>query len=69
MDDFNATYSNLLNVLQQAFTGAPDLLQFGGAAIDAMTELNGKARALMKTAAPGGGVLGPSFEYLPAKTA
>jgi hypothetical protein len=69
MDDFNATYSNLLNLLQQAFTGAPDLLQFGGAAIDAMTELNRKALALMKTATPGGGVLGPSFEYLPAKTA
>ncbi|MGA8497752.1 MAG: ferritin-like protein [Xanthobacteraceae bacterium] len=64
MDAFNATYSNLLNLLQQGFTGAP--MQ---PAINAMGDLDDKASTLMLTAAPGGGVLGPSFEYLPPKPA
>jgi Ferritin-like len=61
MDDFNTTYSGLLNELQQGFNGNPDQLSL--AVFSTMSDLDTKARALVQTAAPGGGVLGPSFEY------
>jgi hypothetical protein len=64
MDDFNATYSKLLNLLQQGFTGASMR-----PAINAMGELDTKASALMAGTAVPGSVLGPSFEYLPPKPA
>jgi hypothetical protein len=61
MDDFNSTYTNLLNELQQGFNGSPEQLSL--AIFSTMSDLDTKARALVQTAAPGGGMLGPSFEY------
>jgi hypothetical protein len=62
MDDFNAKYVDLLKSLQQGFSGMPAELDKG---INVkMPELGAAARRLMTTAAPGGGTLGPSFEYV-----
>jgi ferritin-like protein len=55
MDDFNVTYSDLLNELQQGFNGSPGELSL--AIFTTMSDLDSKARALVQT------LLGPSFEY------
>jgi len=60
-DDFNATYTSMLKMLQTVFTGQPDQL---GDAVGAMFSLQGKATRMM-AATPSAG---PSFEWREAST-
>jgi hypothetical protein len=61
MDAFNGFYVDLSKTLQEGFNGSSD--QFNSAIDDKMPALGVSARKLMSTPAPGGGSLGPSFEY------
>ena len=62
-DDFNATYTSLLQKLQTAFTGQPDTISITRAM---MAALKIKAKALMKIQLGNGMNAGPSFEYQPS---
>jgi hypothetical protein len=58
-DDFNASYTSMLKMLQTVFTGHPDQL---GDAVGAMFSLQTKARGMMSENPPAG----PTFEWQPA---
>jgi bacterioferritin (cytochrome b1) len=59
-DDFNASYTSMLKLLQTVFTGQPDQLSaFPGGAVSAMFSLQTKAKAMMTATPPSG----PSFEW------
>ena len=61
-EEFNCSYCALLQFLEQAFDGAPQML---GAAIGAMYTLRAQAQALMETATEDGlATAGPTFEYV-----
>ena len=61
-DDFNESYCALLQLLEQAFNGAPQTL---GAAIGRMYTLKAKAQALMQMPTEDGlATAGPTFEYV-----
>jgi len=55
-DDFNASYTGMLKILQAVFTGQPGQL---GAAVGAMSTLDGMAQAMVATTPP----VGPTFEW------
>lgn len=66
MLDFNRTYMNLLNLLQDAFSGHREQLM---GTVGVMYDLKYKAAALMKIpSGDGETTVGPSFEYLPPGT-
>lgn len=59
---FNIAYCNLLDLLEQTFNGAPQML---ARAIPVMFQLRALAVELMSTPVPGGSfVAGPTFEYV-----
>jgi len=61
-EDFNESYCALLQLLEQAFNGAPQTL---GAAIGGMYTLKAKAQALMQMPTEDGlATAGPAFEYV-----
>jgi bacterioferritin (cytochrome b1) len=60
-DDFNATYTSMLKMLQTVFTGQPDQL---GGAVRAMFSLQTKATRMMAATPP----TGPSFEWRDVST-
>ena len=61
-EDFNQSYCALLQLLEQAFNGAPQML---AAAIGAMYTLKAKAQALMQMQTEDGlATVGPTFEYI-----
>ena len=65
MLDFNRTYMELLNLLQDAFSGKRERLM---EAVTVMYDLKYKAVALMKIpTGDGETTVGPSFEYLPSE--
>jgi hypothetical protein len=61
-EDFNRTYGTLLNLLEQAFNGDPQML---GAATRTMYTLKAQAQALMAMPDADGTTAGPTFEYVP----
>jgi rubrerythrin len=64
VDAFNAAYSRLLHLLQQAFDGSPGVVL---AAVDAMRDLRDLAADVVSTADPRTGKqLGVAFEYVAA---
>jgi len=65
-DDFNSTYTGLLDSLHNAFNGSPSTI---GTAVDTMFTLAGQAKHLMTFQFPSGAgtYAGPSFEYTPSK--
>ncbi|MEV4178758.1 ferritin-like protein [Nonomuraea sp. NPDC049709] len=64
-EQFNSTYCDLLNLLEQAFNGNPKLL---ADATGTMYAIKGKAQALMQLADEEGTVAGPTFEYVPPES-
>ena len=63
--NFNQEYSDMLRLIERSFNGEPAVL---GQAVGVMYELKVLAKELMETAIDDSGlVVGPSFEYLPAK--
>jgi hypothetical protein len=61
-EDFNQSYCALLQLLEQAFNGAPQML---AAAIGAIYTLKAKAQALMQMQTEDGlATAGPTFEYV-----
>lgn len=63
-NEFNRTYTNLLNLMHRSFNGEPSLLIDS---VGAMYDLKYKAVALMKIpCGKGNQTAGPSFEYVPA---
>jgi hypothetical protein len=63
-EEFNQSYCALLQVLERAFDGAPQML---GSAIGAMYTLKAQAQALMQTPTEDGlATAGPTFEYVPS---
>ncbi|MET8146057.1 ferritin-like protein [Sphaerisporangium sp. NPDC005288] len=64
-EEFGHGYRDLLQVLQQAFNGHPELL---GQATRAMYALKAQAQALMRTPDEDGTTAGPIFEYLPPES-
>ncbi|MGN6723585.1 MAG: ferritin-like domain-containing protein [Marmoricola sp.] len=58
---FNDAYCTLLWLLEQAFNGDPGSL---GSATAAMFGLKAKAQELLGMPLPGGGMAGPTFEYV-----
>lgn len=61
-EDFNQRYFALLQLLELAFSGAPNIL---GTAIAAMYRLKAQAQALMQMPTEGGTAMaGPTFEYV-----
>ena len=64
-EECNRTYSALLNLLDKAFDGTPQLL---GKAIDAMYGLKTQAQRLMAMPTEDGlATAGPTFEYVPTE--
>ena len=63
-EEFNQSYCALLQLLEQAFDGAPQML---GSAIGVMYTLKAQAQALMQTPIEDGrATAGPTFEYVPS---
>jgi len=63
-EEFNQSYCALLQLLEQAFDGAPQML---GPAIGAMCTLKAQAQALMQIPTEDGlTTAGPTFEYVPS---
>ena len=63
-EEFNQSYCALLQLLELAFDGAPQML---GSAIRAMYTLKAQAQALMQTPTEDGlATAGPTFEYVPS---
>ncbi|MGJ6966769.1 ferritin-like domain-containing protein [Streptosporangium sp. G11] len=60
-EEFNHTYRDLLQLLQDAFNGNPKLL---ADATRAMYALKAQAQALMRTPDEDGATAGPTFEYV-----
>jgi hypothetical protein len=61
-DEFNRIYCSLLDLLEQAFNGYPQML---GSAIGAMYGVQAKAQALMQIPSEDGQTTaGPTFEYV-----
>ena len=61
-EDFNHSYCGLLQLLEQAFNGAPQRL---GATIGTMYTLKAQAQALMEMPTEDGlATAGPTFEYV-----
>lgn len=61
-EDFNRSYCGLLQLLEQAFNGAPQRL---GSTIGAMYTLKAQAHALMEMPIEDGlATVGPTFEYV-----
>jgi hypothetical protein len=61
-EEFNRSYCGLLQLLEQAFNGAPQML---GATIGAMYTLKAQAQALMQMPTEDGvATAGPAFEYV-----
>ena len=64
VDAFNTAYSNMLRLLQSAFTGHADQI---GDAISAMILVSSLARTVARTTVPNTGKqLGLTFEFVPA---
>lgn len=59
MDEFNRGYTDFLQLLQQAFTGQPALLQHG---VGRMYSLKVRALELMRNPCGNGETAGPSFQ-------
>lgn len=63
-EEFNRSYCTLLQLLEQALDGAPQML---GSAIGTMYTLKAQAQALMQTPGEDGlATAGPTFEYVPS---
>ncbi|MBZ5661006.1 MAG: ferritin-like protein [Acidobacteriia bacterium] len=63
-EQFNQSYCALLQLLERAFNGAPEML---GTAIGAMYNLKAQAQALMQIPIEDGlTTAGPTFEYVPS---
>jgi hypothetical protein len=63
-EKFNQSYCALLQHLERAFDGAPQML---GSAIGAMYTLKAQAQALMQIPIEDGlATAGPTFEYVPS---
>jgi hypothetical protein len=60
-EEFNRTYCDLLQLLEQAVNGEPSLLR---AATGMMYQLKGQAQALMAMTDREGHTAGPTFEYV-----
>jgi hypothetical protein len=60
-EEFNRTYGRLLQQLDEAFNGSPQLL---GAATGTMYALKGQALGLMRMPDGDGTTAGPTFEYV-----
>ena len=60
-EEFNHSYSALLQQLEQAFNGSPSKL---AVATRTMYELKAQAQALMQMVDDGGHAAGPTFEYV-----
>ena len=58
---FNQTYCKMLNLLEQAFNGAPAML---GAAVGTMYALKGQAHQLLMTLDGDDMTAGPTFDYV-----
>lgn len=61
-EEFNHTYSAVLNLLDQAFNGSPRLI---AVAMGSMYTLRAQARALMRMPDGEGTTAGPTFDYVP----
>ena len=59
-EEFNRSYCGLLNLLEEALDGAPEMLD---PAIGAMYQLKGQAQALMELPDGDGTTAGPTFEW------
>lgn len=67
MEGFNQVYCDMLRLLHRTFNGETSHL---GSAISTMMEVRDRARALMQLpSGDGATTAGPSFEYVPAKSA
>ena len=61
-DQFDATFTSLINELQRTFDGAPEVM---GSALAQMHALRIEAQGLMRLSVPGTtGTAGPRFWYL-----
>ncbi len=60
-EEFNRTYVTLLNLLEEAFNGAPEVLR---RAVGSMFMLKAQALALMEMPLDEGTRAGPTFEYV-----